>query len=94
MMRGQLICLAVVCSLFPALSFAGIEWTVTSKSIGNGKMTTESSTLMTVNEILFTTFPERFCESPRNFDAEQSSRDSLDPNEVRGRFIAHGLTIR
>jgi hypothetical protein len=42
-----------------------------------GKKTNESSTLMTVNEILFTTFPEGFFEIPRHFDAEQSSWDSL-----------------
>jgi hypothetical protein len=44
MMRRHLTCLAVVCSLFPALSFAGIEWTATIKTTGKGKKSNKEIT--------------------------------------------------
>lgn len=36
-MKRLLTCLAVVCTLSPALSFAGIEWTTSIKTTGKGK---------------------------------------------------------
>jgi len=36
-MKRLLTCLAVVCTFFPAFSFAGIEWTASIKTTGKGK---------------------------------------------------------